>query len=224
MKKILAAVMTCLIASGFTVVNQKNKSTASDTTPPVIEVKDSLSVEYDSEFDLNKYINIKDNISKEVTIGVAGSVNTSRTGKYLLTVTATDEAGNMSVKNMTFTVKAKPEPVKEEKKEEQAQQSDSSQSASSDNAATPSYTPSYTPPVSTPACTPPVRNTPQPSESNSQPAGGSTYYEDEDFTSSGGNGGVYGSEETCRAEHSTGQCIPFVGADGSTVQGYIWSN
>lgn len=222
MKKIFAGLLMCLIASGFTTVNQKTKTDTSDTTPPVIEAKDNLSLDYDSEFDLNKYINVKDNISKEVTLGVAGSVNTSKSGDYLITVTATDETGNMSVKNIKFTVKAKPEPVKEEKKEEPAVEPDSSQAAS--NNAAPSYTPLYMPPASTTTYTPSVQSTPQLAESNSQQVGGSTYYEDEDSSISGGNGGVYASEETCRAEHSTGQCIPFVGADGSTVQGYIWSN
>lgn len=78
----------------------------SDTIAPSISSKSkTLSVDYGSNFDYKKYINISDNFDKKVTdVKVEGKVNTKEIGNSKITVTAIDSSGNKSQSDFNVKV------------------------------------------------------------------------------------------------------------------------
>ena len=169
---------------------------------PQIIANSKEEIEYNSEFKLEDYYEVKNNISSEINIGVAGTVYTSESGDYLITLTATDGQGNMSIKNILFTVLPKVE-EKTEDKSKTVQIHTSNKvtiydEKSASNTSVQTYTPSNQ------------------QETNQEQSSSSTTYFEQDESNS--NSSFYDSIDACRASHSSGQCIPVVG-DGS---GYVW--
>ena len=77
-----------------------------DVTPPFFHYFVSkVTVYRGGDFELDKYISYIDDYDADVELTVAGRVNTSVSGEYILTLTLTDDAGNSSSSNMYVTVK-----------------------------------------------------------------------------------------------------------------------
>lgn len=82
-----------------------------DTQAPVIVLnQDSVVVQIDTTFDVTQYISVSDNVSSltGITVEVSdwGSYDQSVEGTYVLTIKATDEAGNFSTATITVEVKS----------------------------------------------------------------------------------------------------------------------
>lgn len=195
-----------LIASQVVSINEEVN--IKDTTSSIIEAEDKIELVYKSDFDIDNYYKIKNDISSEIFIGQSGSVNTSNPGDYLITITATDQEGNISIKNILFTVLQK----KEEAYDKDVQAYTSSNSSKVHNqSSNQSNVQTYTPTVSQSIQEPSFQDTTVSDQTDSS----TTYYEQDSSSSSGG---FYDSLGACQSSHSTGQCIPVVG-DSS---GYIW--
>lgn len=200
-----------------TVEIQDVKVDEKEKKSPTIKVDNDISIEEGNEFKLSEYVSAKDAYGDKLKLNTVGDINVDEVGEQTITVTATDKNGNFSQKEVTVTITPKPTPTPEETIQQPTYQAPSTNNSNVNNNYTTNrntYTPSYQAPSQP--------QTPTYQEP-SYPSGGSTSYTPQDNTSSS-SGGTYASEGACRAAHSTGQCIPFVGADGVTVQGYVWSN
>ena len=74
-----------------------------DVTPPTIKCRNDV-IEINSEFDPNDYCTVRDDRSKTIKITMDGELNTRKEGRYSVTLTAVDEAGNMTVQQQSFIV------------------------------------------------------------------------------------------------------------------------
>ena len=83
---------------------------APDKVAPVFAGVADVTVEFGAAFDPLAGVSAKDDVDGDVTaaIKVAGSVDTSKAGKYELTYTVADAAGNVATAKRTVTVKAEP--------------------------------------------------------------------------------------------------------------------
>ena len=82
--------------------------TVVDTTPPVITLSgaSSLTILQNSSY-TDAGASCTDNVDLSCTVSTTGSVNTTNTGVYILTYTATDIAGNIATpRTRTVTVTA----------------------------------------------------------------------------------------------------------------------
>lgn len=76
-----------------------------DQKAPVFLVFNSApEVKVGADFDIHKYVGYADDVDRDVTIDVSGSVNTSKTGTYSLKITLTDDAGHKTSKDMNVKV------------------------------------------------------------------------------------------------------------------------
>ena len=83
-----------------------------DTKAPTILAKDTITLEYGSDFTLdikNSGVQAIDSFEGDITskIKIDGSIDTKKAGKYLVTFTVEDSSGNVSKMNMTIIVKEK---------------------------------------------------------------------------------------------------------------------
>ena len=85
------------------VTNQTFTFKVVDTTPPDLEVSDTILVPMGVDFDINSYAKASD-ISENVNITVSPRVDTSKEGEYAVTVTAKDASGNETKKDVAVTV------------------------------------------------------------------------------------------------------------------------
>ena len=76
-----------------------------DTVAPIIDCKDNITTTKGKEIDLNSLIKVTDNSKEEIKYEVAGKYNINILGDYPLKIIATDSSGNLSMKNITLTVK-----------------------------------------------------------------------------------------------------------------------
>ena len=60
-----------------------------------------MSIQVDSEFDINKYVGYIDDCDSDVDIQIEGEVDTSTPGSYPITMTLTDDANNTKTGSMT---------------------------------------------------------------------------------------------------------------------------
>ena len=76
-----------------------------DTTAPMwLNLPESVSIQVDSEFDINKYVGFIDDCDSDVDIQIEGEVDTSTPGSYPITMTLTDDANNTKTGSMTVKV------------------------------------------------------------------------------------------------------------------------
>ena len=84
--------------------NEKHSAEVSvkveDTTAPVITCEDTITVEQNEAFDINRYVSL----NEEGTVTVTKNVDTTNTGTFITTIKAKDTAGNVSEKNITVNV------------------------------------------------------------------------------------------------------------------------
>ena len=71
-----------------------------DTTAPVITCEDTITVEQNEAFDINRYVSL----NEEGTVTLTENVDTTNTGTFITTIKAKDTAGNVSEKNITVNV------------------------------------------------------------------------------------------------------------------------
>ena len=76
-----------------------------DTTAPMwLNLPESVSVQVDTEFDINRYVGFIDDCDSDVDIQIEGEVDTSTPGSYPITMTLTDDAKNTKTGSMTVKV------------------------------------------------------------------------------------------------------------------------
>ena len=84
--------------------NEKHSAEVSvkveDTTAPVITCEDTITVEQNEAFDINRYVSL----NEEGTVTVTKNVDTTNTGTFITTIKAKDTAANVSEKNITVNV------------------------------------------------------------------------------------------------------------------------
>ena len=84
--------------------NEKHSAEVSvkveDTTAPVITCEDTITVEQNEAFDINRYVSL----NEEGTVTVTKNVDTTNTGTFITTIKAKDTVGNVSEKNITVNV------------------------------------------------------------------------------------------------------------------------
>lgn len=92
-------------------IEEKNKNTnekhsaevsikVEDTTAPVITCEDTITVEQNEAFDINRYVSL----NEEGTVTLTENVDTTNTGTFTRSIKAKDKAGNVSEKNITVNV------------------------------------------------------------------------------------------------------------------------
>lgn len=76
-----------------------------DTTAPMwLNLPESVSIQVDTEFDINRYVGYIDDCDSDVDIQIEGEVDTSTPGSYPITMTLTDDANNTKTGSMTVKV------------------------------------------------------------------------------------------------------------------------
>ena len=65
-----------------------------DTTAPVIEAEDNITINIDDEVDLVKYATVSDNSKEDIKVGIEGDYDLDKAGKYNLKYVAKDSSGN----------------------------------------------------------------------------------------------------------------------------------
>ena len=89
--------------------NSKSTVTVIDTIKPTIKVKENVEIDYNSEFSVSDIAECIDLSGCKMTVKEA--VDTKKSGKYEVNITAIDGANNVSYAKTTFKVKEKPKPV-----------------------------------------------------------------------------------------------------------------
>ena len=80
-----------------------------DTTPPVIESKDEVTMRIKDDYIIEKdFVKATDNSEKKVNVWTEGKLDRQVEGSYELTVLAEDESGNVAKKKMTIHVISEP--------------------------------------------------------------------------------------------------------------------
>jgi len=94
-------------------VEVKRTITVVDKTKPVLQNASSTTIAVGSKFNARANVKAVDNVDGDLTksIKVTGSVNTQKPGKYTLTYTVTDKAGNKTEVKRTITVADQTKPV-----------------------------------------------------------------------------------------------------------------
>jgi len=87
-----------------------------DTTPPVIEGVEDVTIYLDEEFDPMEGVTAHDDVDGDLTdeITVSGSVDTSKTGQYYLIYRVEDSSGNKAEESRYVTVEVDPDMVGDE--------------------------------------------------------------------------------------------------------------
>lgn len=75
-----------------------------DTVAPVISGAKDVTLKVGDEFDPTEGVTATDDVDGSVDVRVTGKVDTSKSGKYEITYTAIDKAGNKATKTITVTV------------------------------------------------------------------------------------------------------------------------
>ena len=88
-----------------------------DNTAPVIYGVKDITITLGQDVDLREGVYAVDSVSKNIPVKIdASKLNISKAGKYEITYTAVDDAGNTSTATSTVTVKKKVIPVRRKKK------------------------------------------------------------------------------------------------------------
>lgn len=75
-----------------------------DKTSPVITVN-NITINKGSNIDVKSYVKCEDDVDYDISLDVTGSIDTSKAGKYTVSVSCEDKSGNKATKDMTITVK-----------------------------------------------------------------------------------------------------------------------
>ena len=87
--------------------------TVTDTTPPVISGDETeCSFESGTEPDILSHYQAEDNSKKPATLTLEGDYDLNTPGEYSIKITATDESGNTSTKDITLTITEPPRPAR----------------------------------------------------------------------------------------------------------------
>jgi hypothetical protein len=106
----------------YTITNEKNSKTYDeefifsvvDTTAPIITVSDSITVDKDSDFDIMDNMSVADSVDGVIdnsSISVTGTIDTTVSGTYPLTLSVTDAAGNTATKDVSIIVEDNSDPA-----------------------------------------------------------------------------------------------------------------
>ncbi len=106
----------------YTISPKKNQNekdfeflfTVQDTTPPQINVQDTIAVLKDQPLSLMDQVTITDNLDGTIdpsAIIMEGSPNTATVGTYPVTLSVTDKSGNKATKEISILVEDKSNPV-----------------------------------------------------------------------------------------------------------------
>ena len=199
-------------------INEQTTVNSSDGNVPKIACTADFAIDWGEEFD------IIDLCSSESELVYTGSVNTEKAGNYTLTVSATDDDGDMSIVNTTVKVNPEPTPEPTPTPEPEPEQQTQQPSTPTQSYTQPS-TPQYQAPVQQPVQQQPVQ---QPVQQPSTPSGSSGMTGSSTRPSGGGSSGssggssgpsvqVFGDQAGCLAmvNQYGGSCYPM--ADGSGV-------
>ncbi len=87
--------------------SEKNNNSNTDTTPPTIVLvgDSSMNLTIGDTF-VDPGVTVSDNVDSNLTATKQGTVDTSKTGTYTITYTASDSAGNVATQTRTVTVAA----------------------------------------------------------------------------------------------------------------------
>ncbi len=87
-----------------------------DTTPPVIEGVEDVTIYLDEDFDPMEGVTAHDDVDGDLTdeIIISGSVDTSETGEYYLIYRVEDSAGNQAEESRYVTVEVDPDMIGDE--------------------------------------------------------------------------------------------------------------
>ena len=217
-----------------------NKRTSGQMNCPEMTIKapETIEIEQGEKFKITSYVTIKEG-NKKLILKTYGDVDTSKPGDYDITVSATGSSKQSLRKKIKVTVKEKEQgkeknetnkkdTAKEEKKQEIAKKEEKTESKVSisemekqqPEQKTAEAKPSEEPEQQEQA---PVQNEEEetPQEDTDDGNSSVTYYPDETEEPEIKND-FYNSEEACRLDHSTGECLPSVGNDGTSIIGYVW--
>lgn len=85
-------------------IPRMNRPAVDTTAPFFLNLPETAYVKVGDEFNIDKFIGYVDDCDSEVELTVDGDVDTSTAGKYPLTLTLKDDAGNTKTGNMTVSV------------------------------------------------------------------------------------------------------------------------
>ena len=106
-----------ILFSGCSKINTKERVvvTVIDKSAPKIKIlKKATTITEGDEFNIDKCFQVEDNVTKEPDIQIEnGGFDSNKPGSYKITVTATDEAGNVTSATFKVTVDKEPEPEPE---------------------------------------------------------------------------------------------------------------
>lgn len=247
---VLTLLPTAIFAINSTVVGKQKYPNLEQCEKPMeytlsMKANKTIEIEQGDDFDVNKYVKATYGDTR-LNVYVVGEEALQTIGDHTITVTATAENGSFIQKDIKITVKPKEEKPKEEKPEElkevekEPEKEETEKTEKSENnevtekpaetdkttekdtdKTTTGKKPEIIPvkpvekptekPVDKPTDTPTVE---VPKDSTI------TYYPEEKEPVI--ESGYYKTEEGCRADHPAGNCVPSVGADGKTVEGYVW--
>lgn len=97
-----------------------------DLTPPVILAEDVYTVQLGQDFHLQDHVQVHDNLDENVGYECKGSFDTTKSGQYVVLLTASDAAGNQTKKNITIIVVTPKSAIPEKESHSSPAQPDSS--------------------------------------------------------------------------------------------------
>lgn len=86
------------------VLKEMNEEAEDVDAPMFLVFNGSPSLKPGEEFDIHKYIGYADDVDRDVTLEVSGSVDTSTEGTYPLKITITDDAGHSTSRDMNVRI------------------------------------------------------------------------------------------------------------------------
>lgn len=209
-----------------------------------MNVKKNIEIEEGESFNPSDFVTAKQG-NERLGIYVSGAEQLQHVGVHTVKVSSTAQDGSFIQKTITVTVKErqkelekieatkpeeekKPETVKEETKVETIKDNPITEKPSTKPVTKPEVIPveekpTETRPPETKPADKPVEQLPvEPEKGSPDKQGNITYYPTEQKPSSQNTSGYYTSMEGCRVDHPENECMAYVGADGTTVEGYVW--
>lgn len=205
-----------------------------------MSVKKNIEIEEGESFNPSDFVTAKHG-NKKLGIYVSGAEQLQHAGVHTVKISSTAQDGSFIQKTITVTVKEKqkePEKIETPKPEDEKKPETVKEETTKDNLAIekPSTKPITKPeiipveenpvetkPSETKPADKPVEQLPvEPEKGTPDKQGNITYYPTEQKPSGQNTSGYYTSMEGCRVDHPENECMAYVGADGTTVEGYVW--
>ena len=89
--------------------NVKSTINVIDTIKPTIKTKENVEIDYDSDFSITDIASCID--LSECKMSISEEIDTTKSGKYTVSIKAIDGGNNISYAEVSFKVKEKPQPV-----------------------------------------------------------------------------------------------------------------